>query len=383
MASLRKRTCDGGFVYVVDFRFKGSRHVWSTKTDDRKLARKILDELRGKIASGRFKLEEYVEKNATLERLEKEYLDLYARNNKEPRSLDIDRTAMADMATFFGAKRTVRPITQTDVLRFQNWLYNDKPRTTGKRANGVPVVDEESKGLTATTVNIKMRTLKAIFNWAKHENQRYIDRNPFAGVKELRSEKQLVFTMTPADVRAIFDQALADGKMGKKFIEFVSFLFMAACRRTEAVLMRWKQVDFEKREVKFVRTKGKKERAIPMNEEMKTLLLKIRNNAKGRCGPDDRLFIMSEDKPTKLFAKYRDAAGLRPELKLHSFRHTAARNFLMSGVNLADIKEILGHADIKTTELYLKSFPDGLRRAFESTSIKRFMDDGRAPSGHD
>ena len=147
--------------------------------------------------------------------------------------------------------------------------------------------------------------------------------------------------------------------------------------------MRWKQVDFEKREVKFVRTKGKKERAIPMNEEMKTLLLKIRNNAKGRCGPDDRLFIMSEDKPTKLFAKYRDAAGLRPELKLHSFRHTAARNFLMSGVNLADIKEILGHADIKTTELYLKSFPDGLRRAFESTSIKRFMDDGRAPSGHD
>ncbi len=381
MASLRKQVLASGFVYVVDFRYKGKRHQWSTKTSDRKMAARILDELRGKIASGRFKLEEYVELNRTLEELEKEYLDLYARNNKGPGSVEIDRNAMDDMKSFFGAKRTVRLITPPDAVRFQNWLFNDKPRSLRKRDDNGKVLEENVCGVSATTVNIKMRTLKAIFNWAKHENQQYISRNPFAGIRELRSEKKVVFTMTPEEVRLIWEQAMKDGERGKKFLLYVSLLFMTGCRRTEGVNVTWSQIDLDKREMKFVKTKGKKERVIPLNGEVMELLQEIRSKAKGPIKTTDRLFIMSKDKPTKLFATYRRLAGLRPELKLHSFRHTAARNFLMSGVNVADIKEILGHADLKTTELYLKSFPDGLRKAFEATSIKTYLGLGAVSPG--
>ncbi len=218
-----------------------------------------------------------------------------------------------------------------------------------------------------------MRTLKAIFNWAKHPERKYVDQNPFAGVKEIRTEKKLVFTMTPGEVNAVFAQADKDGNAGQKWKRFVEFLFMTACRRNEAIELLWGQVDFEKRTVLFRHRKEKKERIIPMNDELMALLLQLRENAEEGTGPTARVFVYTEDKPSKKFLDYKRDAGLRPELKLHSFRHTAARNLLENNVHLVIIKDILGHTDVKTTEMYLRSFPDALRPAFNVTSIEKFL----------
>ena len=78
-------------------------------------------------------------------------------------------------------------------------------------------------------------------------------------------------------------------------------------------------------------------------------------------------------RPTKYFRKYADLAGLRPELHLHCLRHTAAVNMLEHNVNVNLISDVLGHAEIKTTMIYLDSFPEVLRPAFQATSIERFL----------
>ena len=56
----------------------------------------------------------------------KEYVATYARANKAASSIRIDHTALEDAASFFGSKKPIRLITQTNVVRFQNWLLCDK-----------------------------------------------------------------------------------------------------------------------------------------------------------------------------------------------------------------------------------------------------------------
>ncbi|MEK7250744.1 MAG: phage integrase SAM-like domain-containing protein, partial [Bacteroidota bacterium] len=179
-------------------------------------------------------LEDFEEKNLSVGGMYKEYVATYARANKAASSIRIDHIALEDAASFFSSKKPIRLITQTNVVRFQKWLLYDKIVSKAQHDESGNITKPEVKGLSATTVNIKMRTLKAIFNWAKHSERKHVDPNPFAGVKEIRTEKKLVFTMTPGEVNAVFAQADKDGNAGQKWKRFVEFLFMTACRRNEA-----------------------------------------------------------------------------------------------------------------------------------------------------
>ena len=73
MAVVRKRRTMRGIVYDVDFRFKGRRHILSTKTADLALAKKIRDDIQGKIARGTFNLEEYEKKTIRLSQFFEDY----------------------------------------------------------------------------------------------------------------------------------------------------------------------------------------------------------------------------------------------------------------------------------------------------------------------
>ena len=380
MAVMRKKyRKNGDFIYEIDYRFKGARFRISTKTNDRKTAQKILDDIRAKISSGRFKVDEFKEVNISLKDLGSQYIQQYGKVYKAPGTINIDRQALDDLCRFMGANKTARSVTVQDVYGFQSWLLDKKLAWAAQKDKNGDIVEPEIYGLNPSTVNIKIRALRAIFNWARSEDRNYVDKNPFSTVKQIRIETKVPFAMSPAEIQAILRQADQDKYGGKKFKPFMKFLLMTACRRTEAVDLTWGQVDFINRAVTFKRTKGKRERAIPINDELMRLLQEILAEAE-QTGPSDRVFKYSKDKPSKKFRDYVKSAGLRPELHLHCIRHTAAKNMMDQKVHLMLIKDTLGHADVKTTEIYLRSFPEHLRPAFDALSVSKYMTEDQESS---
>ena len=75
--------------------------------------------------------------------------------------------------------------------------------------------------------------------------------------------------------------------------------------------------------------------------------------------------IISQDRITKTFKKYVIKSKLNPKLKFHSLRHTFASWLVQRGVSIYEVSKLLGHSDIKVTEIYAHLKPENLRNAVE------------------
>lgn len=98
-------------------------------------------------------------------------------------------------------------------------------------------------------------------------------------------------------------------------------------------------------------TKGRKDRVVPLNSLLKKELGSIRNQSKGSF-----VFSDADDRPidpsnfrSRNWEKDLKKAGIR-HMRIHDARHTYASLFMMNGGKLYDLKTVLGHADMKTTE---------------------------------
>ena len=99
-------------------------------------------------------------------------------------------------------------------------------------------------------------------------------------------------------------------------------------------------------------TKSKKERIIPIHPCIISIIIK------SYSGKDDFIFNrtigtkFNEDYVSKQFKKALRAAKLNDDIHFHTLRHSFASNLVQRGVNLYVVKELLGHEDIKTTQVY-------------------------------
>lgn len=380
MAVLRKHFLRKGFVYYVDLTFEGRRRRISTMTSDITLARRILDDIKGKIAHGKFRLKDLTPNNITLVKLHEEYLDTYAKLHKAPGSLEIDRQAMDDLIERCGANTTARSINETKVNALIAWWKNEKVFRSERVDEDGKIISPAKVGLSATTINIKIRTLRAIFNWALREENEYIARNPFAKVKPLRSEVKQTLTMSVEEIKAVLAETAKHGRTGEELRRVILFNLMTAGRRGEDVNIKWKDIDFSQRVLTFIKTKGKKARNIPINDELLKLLEEIKAEVPN-ASPDDFVFRISDDNASRKFKEYLTILKLRPELHFHCLRHTAANNMVSQNIHIKVIQDILGHSDIQTSMHYLKTLPDALRPAMDVLSIKKYLGPDETPSG--
>lgn len=122
------------------------------------------------------------------------------------------------------------------------------------------------------------------------------------------------------------------------------------------------------------RGKGSKRRDVWVNSKFKEIcfeFLRLRERLGFVNVPDNYLLVSDKGMPLttraleKAFKKCAAEAGLRPAYSIHSLRHTYATFSLDAGVDIRFLKEQMGHASIKTTELYLALLQDKNRLALE------------------
>jgi integrase/recombinase XerD len=213
-------------------------------------------------------------------------------------------------------------------------------------------------GLAATTIARRTAAARSFFRHQQLLGAR--DDNPAAAVKLPRRTKPLPKTLSPGEAERLIDAAKGTQPRSLRDQALVELLYGAGLRVSEAVGLDKSGVDLDDR---FVRVTGKggKERVVPIGRHAADAVR--RYLSRGRPYLDRRhrpeLFLNAKGGPLTragaflILRRLAEVAGLEPtRVHPHLLRHSFATHLLEGGADLRSVQEMLGHADLSTTELY-------------------------------
>ncbi len=213
-------------------------------------------------------------------------------------------------------------------------------------------------GLSAATIARRQAAARSFFRHLQLLGGR--TDNPAAGVPLPRRPKPLPKTLSPGEVERLIQAAGGVEPRALRDQALVELLYGAGLRVSEAVGLERGGVDLEGRLVRVL-GKGGKERIVPIGRPAAAALR--RYLARGRPYLDRRhrpeLFLNARGGPLTragaflILRRIAERAGLDPtRVHPHLLRHSFATHLLEGGADLRSVQEMLGHADLSTTELY-------------------------------
>jgi integrase/recombinase XerD len=184
--------------------------------------------------------------------------------------------------------------------------------------------------------------------------------NPAAAVALPRKHRRLPRTLSPSEAERLIDAAAGTTPRALRDRALVELLYGAGLRVSEAVGLGKTDVDLERRIVRAT-GKGDKERLVPVGrpavEALRRYLARGRPYLDRRHRPE--LFLNAKGGGLTragvflVLRRIAEKAGLDPErVHPHLLRHSFATHLLEGGADLRSVQEMLGHADLSTTELY-------------------------------
>jgi integrase len=274
-----------------------------------------------------------------------EFIEKYLKwsaSEKAPSTTTLERDCLKKFISFFG-DIDIKSIDKAMAAEYKTRMLDEPDR----RSRYV------EKKLSTTSVNIFIRHMKAVLETAVEWD--YIPSNPFHNVKQIKvpdTNIPKIFCKDAIQVLATF--------MPRKVVDFFWFCLYTGGRRGESCSLEWNQFDFKNNTVTFKRTKGKKSRIVHLNPFLVALLAKM---DKSGIGP----FQETPDYYTKSFKKAVRASGVDPTgyLHLHNLRHSFASYLAMAGVDIFGISQLLGHASVRTTQVYTHFMPDSMNDAVD------------------
>ena len=267
---------------------------------------------------------------------------------RAPRTVDAYRRDLADFAAFLG--RSPAAAESDDV---QAWL-----------------ADLRARGLSSGSIARKAAAARMLFRHLVLVGMR--PDNPAADVALPRRRMRLPRSLTPSEIERLIAAANGTTPRALRDRALVELLYGAGLRVGEAVALERGSVDLETRVVRCV-GKGDKERIVPLGREAVDAVR--RYLARGRPYLDRRhrpeLFLNAQGGGLTragaflILRRLAVAGGLDPtRVHPHLLRHSFATHLLEGGADLRSVQEMLGHADLGTTEIYTHVSDQRRREAY-------------------
>lgn len=231
------------------------------------------------------------------------------------------------------------------------------------------VIGLKESGMNAGGCNVKIRSVNSFLTWC-FEN----DCNPENHrIKKMRGEQVIIKTFSDAHVRSLANHQPKDEYQWRMHA-ICSLLIDSGARIDEILSMRLTSVNLEQLHIN-IRGKGGKERFVPISIEMRKVLHVYLSRKKIKC-PGDLLFPTKHGTKVGYHNFLRDFKMHCHELGIkdvrtspHGLRHYFAQNYLIMGGDLYRLARILGHANIATTQIYLRSMGiESIREAHQQFS---------------
>lgn len=236
------------------------------------------------------------------------------------------------------------------------------------------MVNLRERSYAPATMARKVAAVKSFFNFLVAEGM--LEKSPAEGITGPKVGKSLPKAISVAEVERLLEQpdkrSTPEGKRDKAMLEL---LYATGMRVTELVSLNVRDVNLR---AGFVRCfgKGSKERIIPIHNKairaVKSYLDDVRARLLAATGETALFLNRRGQRLTRqgfwlILKGYTKKAGIEAEITPHVLRHSIATHLLHSGkMNLRELQELLGHANISTTQVYTHLTTERMRRVYDS-----------------
>mgnify|MGYP000076589287 CR=1 FL=1 len=212
--------------------------------------------------------------------------------------------------------------------------------------------------IAGTTLHRKLSSLRSFYVYLRREG--LVDTDPTADVKAPAQAKKLPAVLSRSEVSHLIDQVRGSDPIATRDRALLELMYASGLRVSEVIGLEVSDIDFEEGVLR-ARGKGKKERIVPVGRQA---LLSIRiylragRRALTKDRPEKYLFVnfrggqLTRQGLYKIVRKYAALAGFADRMSPHTLRHTFATHLLNGGCDLRSVQEMLGHADVSTTQTY-------------------------------
>ena len=213
------------------------------------------------------------------------------------------------------------------------------------------------KGKSVATVTRSLASLKSFYTYLMGEGTVLV--NPARGITPAKVERKLPQILTSKEVDLFLEQPEPGDAKGCRDKAMLELLYATGIRVSELIGLDMDHINLS---VGFIRCASRnKERIIPIYPAAVRALADYVDHVRPQMieHPDERaLFVnmsgerMSRQGFWKIIKHYQEKAGIQKDITPHTLRHSFAAHLLENGADLRSIQEMLGHADISSTQIY-------------------------------
>src|SRR5437763_3034280 len=233
-------------------------------------------------------------------------------------------------------------------------------------ANG----SQDRRAAAPATLQRKIACLRSFYRHLRREQ--ILEHDPAAELRAPRSRARLPKVLSRDEVTRLLEQPRGTGPAALRDRALLETMYACGLRASEAIGLELSELDLEAGILR-ARGKGSKERIVPIGgkaiEALRVYLERGRPKLVG-LRPEPRVFVnlrgggLSRQGLYKIVRRHARSAGLEQRMSPHTLRHTFATHLLAGGCDLRSLQEMLGHADIGTTQIYTHLSTDRLRDVY-------------------
>jgi integrase/recombinase XerD len=217
----------------------------------------------------------------------------------------------------------------------------------------------ENIGLTSSSAARYFSSIKGYLNFLLANN--YIKSNPIEKVSPPKLSKSLPGVLSFAEIEKILELPNTKEILGLRDKTILEVFYACGLRISELLSLKLSDLFLDEEMIR-VFGKGSKERIVPIGSSainwLKEYLTKGRPLLQKKMKSENHLFLNNRGTKLtrmgvwKIVSKYIKESGIEKEVHPHTFRHSFATHLIEGGADLRSVQEMLGHADISTTQIY-------------------------------
>ena len=265
-------------------------------------------------------------------------------------TLDAYRTDLLQFGVFLAIRnRGATEVERVDVADFLADLATGSPAVNGHDAR---------PPCSPATISRKTACLRSFYRHLRREE--LVDADPTATVEPPAKSRKLPQVLSHGEVTKLLDSARGSDPIDLRDRALLELMYGCGLRASEAVGLELTDIDIKRG---FVRPhgKGSKERMVPLGSAAAAAVGRyLRSGRPDLVGSDPvrGLFVnfrggaLTRQGLYKIIQRHAKAVGLDGKMSPHTLRHTFATHLLAGGCDLRSVQEMLGHADVSTTQLY-------------------------------
>jgi integrase/recombinase XerD len=276
-----------------------------------------------------------------------------------------------------GLSRNTLEAYRSDLLQFGRFL--DERGVAALTAKPVDIADflaslggVEGKTASPATVNRKQACLRSFYKHLRREE--ILDTDPTANLAAPRKSRKLPQVLTRGEVEKLLAQPAGTEPIALRDQALLELMYACGLRASEATGLVVTDLDLDELVLRAY-GKGSKERLVPVGRTAADAVRRYLERGRPQligASVEPHLFVnfrgraLSRQGLYKIVQRHARSAGLADRMSPHTLRHTFATHLLAGGCDLRAVQEMLGHADVATTQLYTHLSSDRLKDVYFS-----------------